>query len=105
MPFHTTARLISKYGHKKILWLLDALNNGTSQQEIAAEFGLSKARMSQICSRILRRQWEFNECAEDAIKFEIAAIKRELVELRRAIPKNPRPTKAGKLQLVKSKDP
>jgi hypothetical protein len=82
MPYFTTSRLVRKYGVGKILWLMYALNSGVSQEEIAAEFKLSKARMSQICSKILRRHWQFRQAAQDAIDLELEAKKEELDHLR-----------------------
>jgi len=104
MPYFTTSRLVQKYGLGKVLWLRYALNNGVSQEEIADEFKLSKARMSQICSKILRRHWQFCQAAQDAIDFELAFKKRELEELRSQIEKEIDATKPT-LRLIKSAKP
>jgi transcriptional regulator with XRE-family HTH domain len=84
MPYQTTFHLIQKHGQDKTLWIKTALNEGVPQSEIARRFGLSKARMSQICSKIMRPNWDFCQEAQDAFRFEISVKRRDIQALRHA---------------------
>jgi hypothetical protein len=99
MAYQTTSRLIRKHGQAKVLWIKEALNNDISQRVIAKEFGLSKARMCQICNSVLRPNWDFCEEAKDALRFEVSVKYRQVEELRKVISEDPS-TKEHRLRLI-----
>jgi hypothetical protein len=85
MSYQTAQRFLHKYGQDKLFWVRLAMNEHMLQRLIAAELGLSEARVSQMCAKLGKWRWDFRQPTIDALEFELSVKKRDAAMIREAI--------------------
>ncbi len=89
MPYFTTIHFLHKYGRKKLIWLIKARRSGLSEQQIARELHLSKARISQICRRMFRVVYLLQPGTADALRFEAGLEQKDVEEIEEVLRVDP----------------